>query len=141
MRLALLCMFVIAAAILSILAIVELTADEGAMPVAEFNRHIAEVHQAGESWLESPRAVALSFVGEDCDCGKRTVANPTGDSASQTMVIVTDEGAHDDSIDTTRFRIFLSMTEAGYWKIDRARQSWRCWPGRGHRHFSTEPCG
>ena len=141
MRLALLCIFIVAAAILSILAVAELTTDERAMPVAEFNRHIAEVLQAGENWMGSPRAVALSFVGEDCDCGKRTVANPAGGSASQTMVIVTDEGAHDDSIDTTRYRIFLSMSQAGYWKIDRASQSWSCWPGGGHQHFSTALCG
>jgi hypothetical protein len=56
------------------------------------------------------------------------------------LTIVRDGIPDDDSVAGHRYTIVMSQRRPGEWTISSARESWRCWPGRGHQDFSVKPC-
>jgi len=107
---------------------------------AEFNQHVEDTHRKGEGWTSSARSVALSFVGTDCDCEKRSILEQSSPGQPGTTIIITDKGLHDDSVGAERYRIVLTASAGGVWQIDRGTLAWSCRSGRGHQDFSAELC-
>ena len=50
------------------------------------------------------------------------------------------DGVQDDAVRGYRYDLKLNKNAQGIWEIADAQKSWRCLPGRGHSHFSSEPC-
>ena len=46
----------------------------------------------------------------------------------------------DDSIKSYKYLITFKQDRAGLWTATEAKESWACWPDRGHQEFSIEPC-
>jgi hypothetical protein len=107
------------------------------MPAAEFNRQVAAAQARGEAWTASARSVALKFVGVAC-CKSRAVRQ--AQERSRVEVMITDQGTDDDSVRGYQFRVVLQKGPDGSWRIMEAGRFWNCWPGRGHRNFSTALC-
>ena len=56
------------------------------------------------------------------------------------VTLIFDTIPDDDSVRGYRYDLKLKKNAEGLWEITEARKSWRCWPDRGHRFFSAEPC-
>ena len=121
-------------------------AREEPMPVAQFNRQVADAHRHGDSWTLRARSVAIKFLGttccpgERCDCQTRVVKERNTSGPASKMITITDQGIPDDSIRGYRYHISLTKLSRGFWQLSRALRSWNCWPGRGHQDFSIERC-
>jgi len=111
------------------------------MAVSSFNRKIANGTSLGADWTSSPILVALKFAGEDMDCRKKTIdiEAPSAEDYDNLTVKITDEGYLDDSIAGGLIILRMEKKE-GVWEIKKATQCWKCWKGRGHQDFSSEPC-
>ncbi|WP_142929863.1 hypothetical protein [Exilibacterium tricleocarpae] len=62
------------------------------------------------------------------------------DLDSYGAIIISDHIPDDDLVSGYRYDLTLKKHYQQGWKISELRQSWRCWPGRGHREFSIGPC-
>ena len=70
----------------------------------------------------------------------RVNAKPDTLESPQTVrVMLTEDGLADDSIQAVRYVLNFRRT-GGRWKLDSARRTQRCQPGRGHQGFSAKPC-
>ena len=54
-------------------------------------------------------------------------------------VVLTEDGLPDDSVRAVRYA--LEFTRSGNrWRLESARRTQRCQPGRGHQRYSPKPC-
>ena len=61
------------------------------------------------------------------------------ENPQETRVILTEIGLPDDSVQAVRWA--LDFRRAGdRWRLESARRTQRCQPGRGHQGFSPRPC-
>jgi hypothetical protein len=65
--------------------------------------------------------------------------NMDGGQSVYGVVLVFDDVPDDDSSSGYRYDIKLNESNDKL-EIVSMKESWRCWPDRGHRDFSTEPC-
>jgi hypothetical protein len=65
--------------------------------------------------------------------------NVDGGQSMYSVVLVYDNVPDDDSSSGYRYDIKLNANNDKL-EIVSMKESWRCWPDRGHRDFSTEPC-
>ena len=63
----------------------------------------------------------------------------TPDGHGYTAILIVDEVVGDDSVSGFRYKLGLKKRDAK-WVVVEAQKSWRCWPDRGHAHFSKQPC-
>lgn len=63
----------------------------------------------------------------------------THDGQGYTAILIVDEVVGDDSVSGYRYQLGLKKVDSK-WIIVEAKKSWRCWPDRGHKHFSIQPC-
>ena len=61
------------------------------------------------------------------------------DGNGYTAILIVDEVVGDDSVSGFRYKLGLKKRDAK-WVVVEAQKSWRCWPDRGHTHFSNQPC-
>lgn len=59
--------------------------------------------------------------------------------AGAEVVIVQEEKIPDDSI-SGEIRFFKLRKENNHWDLAEVSAVWKCYPGRGHTDYSTEPC-
>lgn len=57
-----------------------------------------------------------------------------------TASVVNSEVPGDDSVSGYKYQFVLEIDDNGFWKVIEAKESWACWPDRGHHDFSIEPC-
>jgi hypothetical protein len=115
-------------------------APERVMPVADFNAQVQAAHRQGEPWTERADAVALKFLGNNCDCHERSTREYQAPRPGRLTFVVIDSGVHDDSLEREMYRIVAMRSADGVWTIERADESWRCRGGRGHAEYSAMPC-
>jgi hypothetical protein len=112
--------------------------ENGNMDVDRFNRFLSRHTELARSpiratiefvRLKDPRALTTT-IREAAD----RLENP-----SEVRVILTQDGLADDSIRAVRFT--LDFRRAGRrWRLESARRTQKCQPGRGHQGFSAKPC-
>jgi CMP-2-keto-3-deoxyoctulosonic acid synthetase len=79
--------------------------------------------------LKDPRALNTR-VGAEAE----QLENP-----DDVRVVLTEDGIGDDSVAAVRYA--LQFSRAGNkWRLDSARRTQKCQPGRGHQQFSPQPC-
>jgi hypothetical protein len=61
------------------------------------------------------------------------------ESPETVRVALTEGGLPDDSVQAIRY-VLEFRRAGGHWKLEKARRTQRCQPGRGHQDFSPEPC-
>jgi hypothetical protein len=54
-------------------------------------------------------------------------------------VVLTEDGLPDDSVRAVRYALEFSRS-GNRWRLESARRTQRCQPGRGHQRFSPKPC-
>lgn len=94
---------------------------------------------------DEPKAIALAAFGDiDSEGGKRDVSveYPQSDRA---VVVITQTGVADDSIQAIRYRAELVPTKKSsqtgkQWEIVWAGSQFTCQPGRGHQDWSAKLC-
>ena len=59
---------------------------------------------------------------------------------SKLTVVITDDGYLDDSVRGKRTTLVVERGADGIWNIKSSAEAWRCYEGRGHTDFSTDPC-
>ncbi len=112
--------------------------DGGRLGVEDFNDYLAEY----DEYARSPVIAATEFLRLDRTTGAATtsvVAEATAEGSGPTTVTVTLDGLPDDSVRAQRYVLVLGP-DGDNWKLTSAVTAQRCWPGRGHQTFSTEPC-
>ncbi|AGA64805.1 hypothetical protein B488_08130 [Liberibacter crescens BT-1] len=62
-----------------------------------------------------------------------------GESPTAATVTIKESGLRDDSVQAER-SIFKLVLRDGQWVIDSRINQRSCYPGRGHKNFSTAPC-
>ncbi len=97
---------------------------------------------AGTEWVSSPFQVALQFAGDKMESRKKVVAAESlsgGENFDTLIVTVEEDGLLDDSVGASM--LILRMNKKGpAWEVTKASKVWKCWPGRGHVGYSSEPC-
>ncbi|PIQ27576.1 hypothetical protein COW36_16425 [bacterium (Candidatus Blackallbacteria) CG17_big_fil_post_rev_8_21_14_2_50_48_46] len=100
---------------------------------------MAQIHK--EAWTRHPFLIALRFVGEIPEAPQRSVEYfSMPEKPALVRVVITDQGFLDDSIQSSRYRIYLEYMSPGFWYVTRAEEAWRCQPNRGHQNYSTQAC-
>jgi hypothetical protein len=109
----------------------------GNLSVREFNHYLA-AH--GET-ASSPVIAATRFLRLDGQATTRTsiLTEPTAEGSDPVTVTVTLDRLLDDSVRAKRY-VLVFVREGEGWKLGSATTAQRCWPNRGHRTFSPEPC-
>lgn len=59
---------------------------------------------------------------------------------SYTALIENHSVPGDDSIKSYKYLLNFNRNKEDYWVVTEAKESWSCWPERGHQDFSTESC-
>lgn len=110
---------------------------DGTVPVDDFNRFV----EAGrQPWNRSALRTALEFLGlgeDEVGMTRVVVRRPEADRA---RVAVVQSRLPDDSVEAVRYVLVLRQAEDGTWRLESARWSQRCQPGRGHQRFDPRPC-
>lgn len=117
--------------------------EDASVDVASFNAYVDEVDA---SWTQSPLRMALEFLAlsdpSNPDGGAfRTIAEQQAspEGGTEAMVVVTQEGLHDDSVQAIRFTLEFEKQGDG-WVLVTASWGQRCHQGRGHQEFTPEFC-
>ena len=104
------------------------------------NKKIAEAADA--TWTKSPFQVALKFAGDQMESRKKVIVAESlsgGENFDQLIITVEEDGLLDDSVGGSM--LILRMEKKGTtWDVTKASKVWKCWPGRGHVGYSSEPC-
>jgi len=112
------------------------------MTFADFNEQIKKAKMDKEGWTDSPLSVMLKFTGADVDSNVKSVRSKKlgpGENIQDVMVTVEEDGLMDDSVRGTITMVRMKKTD-GLWQVYKATQAWKCWKGRGHETYSSEPC-
>lgn len=110
------------------------------LPHDAFNETVAKAKAAGETWVSDPIMVVRRFADWGGERQGVWVVSGTGERPSRYEVVAIADGFLDDSVRGERLDVSLEMASDQSWRIAGARVSWRCWPGRGHETYSTDPC-
>lgn len=110
-----------------------------------FNARIKAARDRNEAWVDRPIQISLLFVE---DRGGAAIARReqivleknTTDPDVDVTVTIERFGFSDDSVAGDKYAIALKAYPDEGWRIESARFGWRCWDGRGHTHYSQEPC-
>ena len=65
--------------------------------------------------------------------------NVSPESFDTTQVTIINKGLLDDSVKAVKYKLTLNKVDS-VWVIDSAVKVFKCWKGRGHEDFSSEPC-
>jgi hypothetical protein len=107
---------------------------------SDFNRTIPQALAAGEAWPSDPVSLVHRFARWSSERLGVWVVNGTGERPSRYRIVVITDGLPDDSVRGKRLDVSLERGSETSWRITDAKASWRCWPGRGHEVFSSQPC-
>ncbi|MFZ1527668.1 MAG: hypothetical protein WAT19_02895 [Ferruginibacter sp.] len=55
------------------------------------------------------------------------------------LITLINQALEDDSLSAEKIEITAEKKDQ-YWKVIEIRESWKCWPGRGHTGWGAEPC-
>lgn len=117
-----------------------LGAAESLENVPDFNKVTAEAYKNGADWTKSPLQVALRLVGDRHASKERTISiKSLPETFRNAHITIIEEGLMDDSIRGIRFELKM-YREAGYWVVESAKETFRCWSGRGADDYSDKPC-
>lgn len=112
--------------------------EKGNMAVGGFNDYLSEHPKIAQS----PVRATIAFV-QLKDPGALTTRigakTPQLENPSKVRVVLTEDGLADDSVRAVRFALEFRRA-GGRWKLESARRTQRCQPGRGHQGFSAKPC-
>lgn len=108
--------------------------------VQDFNQSILKGKVQEDKWKTDPVAVSLRFVGPFYG---RTQSiervNESSESLDATQVTIINNGLLDDSVMAVKYKLTLKRVDS-VWVINTAGKVVKCWKGRGHEEFSSEPC-
>jgi hypothetical protein len=110
------------------------------MDVSELNRQLEAVRLPELDALAGPVEVAARLSRERQAAWHSVAAVLLPSKNDYEVTIVLDQVGDDDSVSGYRYTFVMTRPHPGTWSVTSAKQSWRCWPGRGHRDFSVEPC-
>lgn len=91
---------------------------------------------------DSPVRAAVKFVKLKDPSAMKTTINAQPNQLEQpdsVRVVLTEDGLADDSVQAVRYALEFDRA-GGNWRLESARRTQRCQPGRGHQDFSPEPC-
>lgn len=110
------------------------------LDVTEFNQKIEKADS--ENWAKMPTQIIARLIPKFEEIKSRTIEIVAASIEENDFltVFVTDDGFLDDSVRGEKHKFELKMNEQGVWKVVSASKAWRCWEGRGHQDYSTEPC-
>ena len=97
---------------------------------------LAADYNAASSPEVAARAFAERYDGEAEDVTVEVLSE--GDT--EAVALVTAAGLFDDSVRDERLRLLYARDGFGTWELAEAGRQVRCWPGRGHEDWGTEPC-
>ncbi len=105
-----------------------------------FNETLAMAGSKGEPWARDPVDIVRRFVHWGRGQEAVLLFKGEGESPSRYEFVAISNGFHDDSVRGERFDITLEADSRQTWRVTSATTSWRCWPGRGHQSYGTQPC-
>jgi hypothetical protein len=112
--------------------------ESGYMAVDGFNDFLSE----HPNLARSPIRATIAFV-QLKDPGALTTRigakTPQLEDPSKVRVVLTEDGLADDSVRAVRYALEFRRPD-GRWRLESARRTQRCQPGRGHQGFSAKPC-
>jgi hypothetical protein len=112
--------------------------EKGNMAVGGFNDYLSD----HPNLARSPIRATIAFV-QLKDPGALTTRigakTPQLEDPSKVRVVLTEDGLADDSVRAVRFALEFRRA-GGRWRLESARRTQRCQPGRGHQRFSAKPC-
>lgn len=112
--------------------------DSGNISVDAFNEFLTEHPELARS----PVRGAIEFTKLRDPSGLTTIVRARAsepESPDSVRVAVTQDDLPDDSVRSVRY--VLRFRRAGRrWRVESARRTQRCQPGRGHQRFSPRPC-
>jgi hypothetical protein len=85
-------------------------------------------------------AQTLYGSGEPVEGNYSEAPELLSETAAMQVVLFTQVGLPDDSVRGQRHRLEFEPRGAD-WILTWVGRQVQCWPGRGHEHWSTEPCG
>ena len=108
-----------------------------AQPAADGNVPVEGFDQAASS----PEALAAAFLRLGDQRAEKVSLVTTGpaEGAARATVVATLDGLLDDSVEAVRYVLAVTKADDG-WRLESARRTQRCRPGRGHGRFSVEAC-
>jgi hypothetical protein len=111
---------------------------DGSVSVEEFAAHQEDVD---ELWERSAELSAAEFLRlEERTSVRTTIAGRSeGEGGGPRGVTVTLDGLLDDSVRAERW-LFVFEPSGETYTLFSAVRTLQCNPGRGHEHFSAEPC-
>jgi hypothetical protein len=111
---------------------------KGYMPVDDFNDFLKD----HPNLRRSPVRAGIKFVDLEDPNALTTRVNAKAnrlENPTDVRVTVVEDGLADDSVRTVRYT--LEFEQAGNrWRLESARRTQRCQPGRGNQNFSPKPC-
>jgi hypothetical protein len=115
--------------------------DYETVDIGNFNKTIQMARENNEEWVSDPVMVSLLFTGA-ADSMTQTIERkyPSAESRSTATVTITNEKLMDDSISGVKYKVDLKKNENGTWNILSVGKAIKCWKGRGHADYSSEPC-
>ena len=112
--------------------------ESGQMAVDGFNRFLSR----NPDLARSPIRATIEFVRLRDPRALTTAVRARAsrlENPDSVRVTLTEDGLPDDSIRAIRF--VLEFRRSGRrWRLESARRTQRCQPGRGHQGFSAKPC-
>ena len=114
--------------------------------IGPFNETVAAARQSNEPWTLHPVIVGLLFVrnhspgGQVIEHQERITLKSKPEEFRDAEVTIERSGFRDDSMAGDKYRIVLERQHDHAWMIGAAEYGWRCWEGRGHTHYSDQPC-
>lgn len=100
-------------------------------------------------WAQDPALIVLHFFNgsSESKAVSLTIDFDSADPQSSAKLTLIKRGLLDDAQDSVRYRIELQKETTGYWLIQSAEQSHRCWPKRDNKKavkdaegYHSEPC-
>ncbi len=113
-------------------------ADNQVLSVEAFNESVLKGKD--NKWTADPVVVSLRFIGlfeGRTQSIERINENP--ESFDTTQVTIINNGLLDDSVMAVKYKLNLKKVDS-VWIVDSAGRLVKCWKGRGHEDFSSEPC-
>ncbi len=92
---------------------------------------------------KSPVRATIKFVElEDPGALKTQIRAETNqlESPEKVRVVLIEDGLADDSIGAVRYALEFRRVGGNNWKVQSAKRTQKCQPGRGHQGFSPAPC-
>ncbi|MGB2692535.1 MAG: hypothetical protein WBB48_09615 [Thermodesulfobacteriota bacterium] len=110
------------------------------LDINSFNESILKGKLKEDQWTLDPVAVSLRFIGPfEGRTQSIERVNESPESFDATQVTILNKGLLDDSVKAVKYQLTLKKVDS-IWVIDSAVKVFKCWKGRGHEDFSSEPC-